>query len=198
MSWNSSLSQNFMGADQFCFRECKPGPLAPTFCQHIYDIMGCAWNMPANYDPGFESCQGDFANQKLNHFFTQIADGGVWWSDIFPRPACDATRPPASFIFTMHYIGNGFVIAGTHIGPPVAGSMGTQATARTSGGVSENTSSSIATLTSTSLPSTSAITSLPSSSSSASHSAFTDQWERTVFTIGSVIVCSMFGALFVL
>lgn len=28
--------------------------------QHIYDVMGCAWNMPANYDPGlFESCDAD-------------------------------------------------------------------------------------------------------------------------------------------
>jgi hypothetical protein len=28
--------------------------------QHIYDVMGCEWNMPANYDAGvFESCEGD-------------------------------------------------------------------------------------------------------------------------------------------
>ncbi|KAK0209339.1 hypothetical protein DFS33DRAFT_1309404 [Desarmillaria ectypa] len=52
---------NFMAADQFCFRACNPaGSMAPTWCQHIYDVMGCAWNMPANYDVGvFESCQGD-------------------------------------------------------------------------------------------------------------------------------------------
>jgi len=116
-------------------------------------------------------------------------------------------RPSSSSCTTLSTIGNGFIIAGTHIGPPVASSTGTQATARTSGGVSENRSSSIAALTSTSLQSASGITSLPSSttgangsssSSSASQSPFTDQWERTVFTIGSVIVCSMFGALFVL
>ncbi|KAG2361830.1 hypothetical protein BDR07DRAFT_1408471 [Suillus spraguei] len=53
---------NFMSADQFCFRACKPAVNAPTMCQHIYDLMGCDWNMPANYSPGvFEQCLGDSA-----------------------------------------------------------------------------------------------------------------------------------------
>ncbi|KAK0436493.1 uncharacterized protein EV420DRAFT_237783 [Desarmillaria tabescens] len=52
---------SFMAVDQFCFRACNPaGNNAPGWCQHIYDVMGCAWNMPANYNAGvFESCQGD-------------------------------------------------------------------------------------------------------------------------------------------
>lgn len=53
---------NFVSADQFCFRACKPAVNAPTMCQHIYDVMGCEWNMPANYSPGvFEQCLGDSA-----------------------------------------------------------------------------------------------------------------------------------------
>ena len=49
-----------MSAEQFCIRVCKDGPRAPALCQHIYDVMGCAWNMPGNYDAGtFERCQGD-------------------------------------------------------------------------------------------------------------------------------------------
>lgn len=49
-----------MSDSQFCFRGCKDGPNAPALCQHIYDVMGCEWNMPANYDPGvFEKCLGD-------------------------------------------------------------------------------------------------------------------------------------------
>lgn len=52
--------QNFMSDRQFCFRACKPGPMATTYCQHIYDVMGCDWNMPGNYDAGvFERCLGD-------------------------------------------------------------------------------------------------------------------------------------------
>jgi hypothetical protein len=52
--------------------------MAPTWCQvicafllqytplmlrkikHIYDVIGCDWNMPANYGASvFENCQGD-------------------------------------------------------------------------------------------------------------------------------------------
>ena len=52
--------QNFMSATQFCIRACKEAPQGPGLCQHIYDVMGCAWNMPGNYDPGtFENCLGD-------------------------------------------------------------------------------------------------------------------------------------------
>ncbi|THH00130.1 hypothetical protein EW026_g2355 [Hermanssonia centrifuga] len=51
---------NFMSASLFCIRACKPGPQAPQWCGHVWDVMGCEWNMPANYDDGvFERCQGD-------------------------------------------------------------------------------------------------------------------------------------------
>jgi len=50
---------NFVSASEFCFRGCKDGPNAPALCQHIYDEMGCAWNMPGNYNPGFDQCDGD-------------------------------------------------------------------------------------------------------------------------------------------
>ncbi|KAG8695993.1 hypothetical protein FRC09_008801 [Ceratobasidium sp. 395] len=52
---------NFMSANEFCMRGCT-GPNARENCQHIYDVMGCGWNMPANYDAGkFESCDADNA-----------------------------------------------------------------------------------------------------------------------------------------
>jgi len=50
---------SFISDTEFCFRACV-GPNAARNCQHIYDVMGCFWNMPANYDAGvFESCKGD-------------------------------------------------------------------------------------------------------------------------------------------
>ena len=53
---------NFVAFDEFCIRGCKDSAQAPTLCNHIYDVMGCAWNMPANYDAGvFERCLGDDA-----------------------------------------------------------------------------------------------------------------------------------------
>jgi len=50
---------NFQAADQFCIRTCKPGGRDVDWCQHVYDVMGCAWNMPGDYGPGFTSCKGD-------------------------------------------------------------------------------------------------------------------------------------------
>jgi hypothetical protein len=50
---------NFMADTQFCIRVCKEGPNAPMYCQHVYDIQGCMWNMPGNYSNGFDNCLAD-------------------------------------------------------------------------------------------------------------------------------------------
>ncbi|KAI0266457.1 hypothetical protein BC834DRAFT_823907 [Gloeopeniophorella convolvens] len=50
---------NFVSDSEFCFRGCKDGPGAPALCEHIYDEMGCFWNMPGNYNKGFAKCAGD-------------------------------------------------------------------------------------------------------------------------------------------
>ena len=53
-------AQNFVSNSEFCIRACKDGPDAPTLCQHIYDTLGCFWNMPGNYSEGlFDQCMGD-------------------------------------------------------------------------------------------------------------------------------------------
>ncbi|POY73251.1 hypothetical protein BMF94_3585 [Rhodotorula taiwanensis] len=44
---------------EFCFRICHDAPDAWLWCQHIYDLQGCAWNEPGNYGDGFDTCQGD-------------------------------------------------------------------------------------------------------------------------------------------
>jgi len=79
---------NFMGADEYCIRACV-GPKAATNCQHIYDVMGCHWNMPANYDDGvFESCDGD-AGEPMGVYGTS-----TWYQGVKPTPS--AHRAPAS------------------------------------------------------------------------------------------------------
>ncbi|KAK0523900.1 hypothetical protein OC842_005997 [Tilletia horrida] len=52
---------NFMSANEYCFKACIDAPDAETQCNHIFDLQGCFWNMPANYGDGFEQCQGDVA-----------------------------------------------------------------------------------------------------------------------------------------
>ncbi|KAF8155348.1 carbohydrate-binding module family 13 protein [Mycena galopus ATCC 62051] len=50
---------SFISDSEFCFRACV-GPNAARNCQHIYDLQGCYWNMPANYDAGtYENCDAD-------------------------------------------------------------------------------------------------------------------------------------------
>jgi len=50
---------NFVSSSEFCFRACKDGGNAPALCNHVYDLMGCGWNMPGNYAAGFDQCLGD-------------------------------------------------------------------------------------------------------------------------------------------
>lgn len=54
----------FISADQFCFRAClgKDPDWNKKQCPHIYDVMGCNWNVPShayNNVGVFEDCQGE-------------------------------------------------------------------------------------------------------------------------------------------
>ncbi|KAJ7062864.1 hypothetical protein C8F01DRAFT_105927 [Mycena amicta] len=100
---------NFMEGNIFCFRACNPkGSNPQAYCQHIYDTMGCGWNMPGNYDPGFTSCQADSGEPM-----------GVYGASTFHQgdPATPAPHPaPATkSCTTTSTIGNGLVVQGTSI-----------------------------------------------------------------------------------
>ncbi|GLB42168.1 putative carbohydrate-binding module family 13 protein [Lyophyllum shimeji] len=121
---------NFISDTQFCFRACKPGPMAPTWCQHIYDEMGCAWNMPANYNPGvFENCKGD-SGQPM----------GIYGSSTFrqgePFTPAAHPAPSSSSCTSLSTIGNGLFVTGTSSGAPVTTSGASTLASRTSGGAS--------------------------------------------------------------
>ncbi|KAH9067589.1 hypothetical protein EDB87DRAFT_1573192 [Lactarius vividus] len=47
--------------------EWTDGPKAPGLCEHIYDVMGCEWNMPGNYGQGFAQCAGDSGEVTGEH-----------------------------------------------------------------------------------------------------------------------------------
>ncbi|KAL5521777.1 hypothetical protein ACEPAF_2525 [Sanghuangporus sanghuang] len=65
----------FIGADAFCFKACDPADSnAANYCEHIYDRIGCAYNVPNNAQNGtFEACLGD--NQDFPGVYT--SDGVV-------------------------------------------------------------------------------------------------------------------------
>jgi hypothetical protein len=81
-----------MSATQFCIRACKEEAQGPALCNHIYDVMGCDWNMPGNYAAGtFEDCLGDSgpvsahtqpARQPFIYFY--IIQYSLWVSMVVP------------------------------------------------------------------------------------------------------------------
>lgn len=83
---------NFMSAKEFCFRACV-GPHADRNCQHIYDVMGCYWNMPANYDAGvFENCDGD-NDEPMGVYGTS-----TWFQGQEPTPAAHNPAPSSNCV----------------------------------------------------------------------------------------------------
>ncbi|PPQ92264.1 hypothetical protein CVT25_008572 [Psilocybe cyanescens] len=190
---------NFVAADEFCFRACKPGPLAATFCQHIYDVMGCAWNMPANYGEGFENCQAD-SGQPM----------GVYGSSTFHQgePVTPSAHPipPSSSCTPFTTIGNGFVISGTSISASVTSTFSPpSATSTVSGAASSSTAISSASAqgsksgsNSASNSGTSPAATSTTASSSAIRAARIDGWDRLLVNLGLAVVASTLGAVLVL
>ncbi|EIW78434.1 hypothetical protein CONPUDRAFT_91862 [Coniophora puteana RWD-64-598 SS2] len=128
---------NFMGSDMFCFRACKPADDAPTMCNHIYDEMGCEWNMPANYDSGtFEYCQGDSAEPM-----------GVYGASTFYQgePSTPAAHPiPSSSSCTTYSTisnGAGVLAGGSTSSTPTSSSTSSGVTSTSRSGSTTGTSS---------------------------------------------------------
>jgi len=80
VEWN-----NFMGSNIFCFKACDPNTSAAEqilYCNNVYDLIGCEYNMPASYQDGiFESCLGDnqlpvglYVVNGVTSTYTQPAD----------------------------------------------------------------------------------------------------------------------------
>lgn len=78
---------NFMSNSEFCFRGCKDGTNAPALCQHVYDVMGCGWNMPGNYNPGFDECDGVSGEPMGVYSGSTFYQGGPATPAAHPVPA---------------------------------------------------------------------------------------------------------------
>nr|VWP01944.1 Atypical/PIKK/TRRAP protein kinase [Ganoderma boninense] len=76
-----------MSASKFCIRACKDGPNAATLCQHIYDLMGCDWNMPGNYKAGFDACKGETGEPMGINNGTVFRQGDPITPSAHPAPA---------------------------------------------------------------------------------------------------------------
>ncbi|QRW02748.1 ricin-type beta-trefoil lectin domain protein [Ceratobasidium sp. AG-Ba] len=96
-----------MSSTEFCIRGCKDGGRSRQLCGHIWDEMGCEWNMPGNYKQGeFENCLGDSAQPM-----------GVYGSSTFHQgdPVTPAAHPApgSSSCKAVSSVGNGALTSST-------------------------------------------------------------------------------------
>ncbi|KAI0754238.1 hypothetical protein C8Q80DRAFT_1296968 [Daedaleopsis nitida] len=107
---------NFVSANEFCIRACKDGPKAPQYCQHIYDVMGCYWNMPGDYSNSFDSCHGDSGEPM-----------GVYGTSTFHQG--QPSTPPAHPVPPKSQCANANTIAnGIHVTTPNSPAVTTTST----------------------------------------------------------------------
>ncbi|KAI0337992.1 hypothetical protein BDW22DRAFT_1338714 [Trametopsis cervina] len=91
---------NFISDTELCIRGCRDGPKAPALCQHIYDTLGCEWNMPGNYNSGvFEKCKGD-TGEPMGVY------GGSTFHQGDPATPPAHPAPPSSLCTPLSTIGN--------------------------------------------------------------------------------------------
>ncbi|KAI0641490.1 hypothetical protein C8Q79DRAFT_314300 [Trametes meyenii] len=127
---------NFMSASEFCFRACKDGPKAPALCQHIYDVMGCAWNMPGNYNPGsFDRCLADTGEPMGVYGGSTFHQGDPSTPAPHPAPATSSCSPVST-------IGNGLAASGASSAATTTTASSGSATTTTTASGSVSSSSS--------------------------------------------------------
>ncbi|CAE6519662.1 unnamed protein product, partial [Rhizoctonia solani] len=113
---------NFMSSTNFCIRACRDDSNDPKHhCNHIYDLQGCDWNIPANYSVGvFEDCKGDTGLPM-----------GIYGSSTFQQGqgATPSAHPiPPSSECTPHStVKNGVAAVGAVTPAPTSGTTGTAA-----------------------------------------------------------------------
>ncbi|KAF8903752.1 hypothetical protein CPB84DRAFT_727292 [Gymnopilus junonius] len=80
----------FISDTEFCIRACV-GPHATSLCNHIYDVMGCYWNIPASYSSGvFEDCLGN-SDQPMGVYGTS-----TWYQGVNPTPSAHPAAASSS------------------------------------------------------------------------------------------------------
>ncbi|KAL8283627.1 hypothetical protein RQP46_005422 [Phenoliferia psychrophenolica] len=122
VEWN-----NFVGGGAFCLKLCDPKITSPNYCQNIFDLIGCSYNMPAAYVDGvFESCEGDLQDPAGTY-----TSGGqtLTWSQPSELPATSTLpwtpRIPASSNCVTYKSNDLFSAAASSSGASSAATTGT-------------------------------------------------------------------------
>ncbi|KAH9816727.1 hypothetical protein DFH28DRAFT_186992 [Melampsora americana] len=95
----------FLLPDEFCVRACFKGPDDWRYCNHIYDIMACRWNIPGDYSPGFDDCEGEDVPHPMGEYVQPDGKIKIWKQGDQPTPppgapgklkSCRRTSSPGS------------------------------------------------------------------------------------------------------
>ncbi|KAH8105798.1 hypothetical protein DFH11DRAFT_1641101 [Phellopilus nigrolimitatus] len=174
---------NFMSDAEFCFRGCKDGGNAPALCQHIYDEMGCMWNMPANYDAGvFENCAGDTGEPMGVYSGSTFHQGDPSTPSAHPAPA-------SSQCTTLATISNGATTSGATTTATSGASASTNGTPGSTTGSSSGSSTRAGSTTSSGSTSSTANSALGQLDHVATWSG------SMVFTITVTAITSLLGGV---
>ncbi|RPD54926.1 hypothetical protein L227DRAFT_510766 [Lentinus tigrinus ALCF2SS1-6] len=172
---------NFMAYNEFCIRACKDGPKAPALCQHIYDVMGCDWNMPGDYSAGsFDSCQGDSGEPMGVYGTSTFHQGQASTPAAHPAPSKSQCQK-------VNTVGNGQSISAPGVGSTTtATSSGVQASTTTASSASP-ASSTTASGSSASSGSSVSSSGVPSSTGSSRTLSTTSQSRSTAPPVSSAV-----------
>ncbi|GAA5929787.1 hypothetical protein JCM1841_002648 [Sporobolomyces salmonicolor] len=81
--WNQFISD-----EMFCIRACWSESDGPQWCNHIYDVMGCMWNDPGNYNSGsFDTCAADTPAMPMGEYKLKNGATSTWHQGVSPTPA---------------------------------------------------------------------------------------------------------------
>ncbi|CDZ97408.1 hypothetical protein [Phaffia rhodozyma] len=129
---------NYVAYNSFCIRICTAENStysAAVMCEHTFDLMGCEWVMPGDYDQeGFTSCDGDSAYppgvypvgsagsgttstfaQRYTGTYSDSYTTDTWTIGYTVTPQTPYMTPASSNCFTYSTISNGIasLTAGT-------------------------------------------------------------------------------------
>ncbi|GAA6060351.1 hypothetical protein JCM10212_004535 [Sporobolomyces blumeae] len=183
---------SFISDSEFCIRVCPSSdPNAWQWCQHIYDVRGCAWVEPGNYGSGFDSCDGEGTDLPPGIYSVNGGMSTYYQSDNGPVPTAHPAGASSNCQAVGTVGGNGAVAAAA---PTTTSTSSAPASSSTASSDSSSSVSSIPSsswsASSSSSSAVSSTTTIPSSTVSSTVSSDSSASMKTVVSTASVVTLS--------